>query len=167
MSRLIHELFISPIKALHSDGFEPARADCSRRTAGCFWGYCSQTKWWEGFMDNRASSVFALVRRCKDSSGLAEFALACCAMLILFCAVANAQTATGQFNGHVYDPSGAAVAGSKVKVQDPASGWTRTVQSNGEGLYELPLVPPGNYQITVTQAGFQKIGRASGRGRGE
>jgi Carboxypeptidase regulatory-like domain len=47
------------------------------------------------------------------------------------------------------------VAGATVKVQDPATGWTRTVQSNGEGLYGLPLIPPGNYQITVTQAGFQ------------
>jgi hypothetical protein len=106
-------------------------------------------------MDNGASSLFALVRGCKDSSGLGEFALACCIMLILFCTVATAQTATGQFNGHVYDPTGAALAGSMVKVQDPTSGWTRTVRSNGEGLYELPLVPPGNYQITVTQAGFQ------------
>src|SRR6202140_3130693 len=106
-------------------------------------------------MDNGASSVVALVRGCKDSAGLGEFALACCVMLILFCTVATAQTATGQFNGHVYDPGGAAVAGSTVKVQDPTSGSTRTVQSNGEGLYELPLVPPGNYQITVTQAGFQ------------
>src|ERR1700676_2044244 len=108
-----------------------------------------------GFMDNRASSILALARGCKDSSGLGEFALSCCVMLILFCMAAHAQTATGQFNGHVYDPSGAAVAGATVKVEDPATGWTRTVQSNGEGLYELPLVPPGNYQITVTQAGFQ------------
>ena len=106
-------------------------------------------------MDNGASSLFAQVRGCRNSSGLGEFALACCVMLILFCTVANAQTATGQFNGHVYDQSGAAVAGATVKVEDPTSGWTRTVQSNGEGLYELPLIPPGNYQITVTQAGFQ------------
>src|SRR6202162_5160366 len=109
-------------------------------------------------MDNRASSLLALFRGCKDSSGLGEFALACCAMLILFCTVANAQTATGQFNGHVYDPSGAAVAGSTVKVQDPTSGWTRTLRSNGEGLYELPLIPPGNYQIKVNQDGFQAAG---------
>jgi hypothetical protein len=106
-------------------------------------------------MENRVSSLFALVRGCRDSSGLREFALACCATLILFCQVANAQTATGQFNGHVYDQSGAAVAGATVKVEDPATGWTRTVQSSGEGLYLLPLIPPGKYQITVTQAGFQ------------
>ena len=106
-------------------------------------------------MANRASSAFALVRGCKDSSGLGEFVLSCWVMLILLCAVATAQTATGQFNGHVFDPTGAAVAGSTVKVQDPTTSWTRTVQSNSEGLYEFPLVPPGNYQITVTQAGFQ------------
>ena len=81
-------------------------------------------------MDQRVSSLFALVRERKGSFGLREFALGCCAMLILFCTVANAQTATGQFNGHIYDPSGAAVAGSTVKVQDPTSGWTRTVRSN-------------------------------------
>jgi hypothetical protein len=106
-------------------------------------------------MGNRASSLFALVRGCRNSSGLREFALVCCAMPILFCTVANAQTATGQFNGHIYDQSGAAVAGATVKVEDPATAWTRTVQSSGEGLYLLPLIPPGKYQITVTQAGFQ------------
>ena len=41
-------------------------------------------------MGNRASSIFALVRGCKDASGLGEFALACCAMLILFCTFAIA-----------------------------------------------------------------------------
>ncbi len=107
-------------------------------------------------MDNRASSRLALVRGYRDSSGLREVALVCCTMLLLFCPVANAQTATGQFNGHVYDPSGATVAGSTIKVEDRTSGWTRTVQSNDEGLYSLPLIPPGNYQITVTQAGFQE-----------
>ena len=105
-------------------------------------------------MDNRASSLFGW-SGWKASSGLSEFALACCAVLILFCTVASAQTATGQFNGHVYDQSGAAVAGATVKVEDPATSWTRTVQSSGEGLYLLPLIPPGKYQITVTQAGFQ------------
>jgi len=80
-------------------------------------------------MDNRASSLFVLVPRCKDSSGLGEFALACCAMLILFCTVANAQTAAGQFNGHVYDPSGAAAAVSPPLLASvPAPCWWTITQ---------------------------------------
>src|SRR5437764_14652281 len=103
MTRLIHELLLSPIKSLQSGRIWAAMAfvqgaqECSgaidrRQIRG------------EGFMANRASSAFALVRGCKDSSGLGEFVLSCWVMLILLCAVATAQTATGQFNGHVFDP---------------------------------------------------------------
>src|ERR1700720_3144784 len=94
-------------------------------------------------MGNRASSLFALVRGCRNSSGLREFVLVCCAMLILFCTVANAQTATGQFNGHVYDQSGAAVVGATVKVEDPATGWTPKGQSRGGGRKRRGGRPPG------------------------
>jgi len=70
-------------------------------------------------MDNRGSSVLALVRGCKDSSGLGEFALACCAMLILFCAVAAAQTATGNSGGACLRPERSVCGGLHGKSARP------------------------------------------------
>ena len=70
-------------------------------------------------MDNGASSLIAVVRGGKDSSSLGEFAFSLLRNADLSCTVANAQTATGQFNGHVYDPSGAAVAAIHGKSARP------------------------------------------------
>ena len=30
-------------------------------------------------------------------------------------------------------------------------------QTNSAGLYVFPSLPPGNYQITITAEGFQKL----------
>ncbi|MGC2400416.1 MAG: carboxypeptidase regulatory-like domain-containing protein, partial [Acidobacteriaceae bacterium] len=82
-------------------------------------------------------------------------ALAVCVMLIAFGTVARSQTATGQFNGHVFDQSGAVVPGATVTLLNMQSNLVRTVQVNREGLYLFPLLPPGIYKITATQAGFE------------
>ena len=94
-------------------------------------------------------------------SGLARLlrasirAVACCALLLAFCTTANAQTATGQFNGHVTDENGAVVVGAKVTLVNSQSGLSRTTTTNGEGFYLFPLLAPGNYKITASQTGFQ------------
>ena len=80
--------------------------------------------------------------------------LAICAVLLAFCAVANSQTATGQFNGHVFDQNGAVVPGATVTLLDAQTNLSRSTQTNGEGLYQFPLLPPGAYKISVTQNGF-------------
>src|ERR1700733_14563032 len=85
---------------------------------------------------------------------LAIRALAIGAMLIAFSTVVRAQTSTGQFNGHVYDQNGAVVPGATVTLVDPQTNLNRTTQTNGEGLYEFPLIPPGLYKLSVTQTGF-------------
>jgi hypothetical protein len=71
-----------------------------------------------------------------------------------FCAPAPAQLTSGQFNGHVVDPSGAAVPGAKVILLDVETGVARTVTTNSQGQYLFPLVPPGEYRLTVAKAGF-------------
>ena len=80
---------------------------------------------------------------------LAIRALAIGAMLIAFSTVVRAQTSTGQFNGHVYDQNGAVVPGATVTLVDPQTNLNRTTQTNGEGLYEFPLIPPGLYKLSV------------------
>jgi hypothetical protein len=66
-----------------------------------------------------------------------------------------AQTATGQFNGHITDPTGAVVRDAKVTIVDTLTGVSHTTATNGEGLYTFPLLPPGEYTLSVVKAGFE------------
>jgi Carboxypeptidase regulatory-like domain len=81
--------------------------------------------------------------------------IACLVMSMALCAASRAQTATGQFNGHVSDQNGAVVPDANVSLEDTQTHVTRTTKTNGEGLYQFPLIAPGEYTISVTQTGFQ------------
>jgi Carboxypeptidase regulatory-like domain len=81
--------------------------------------------------------------------------IVCLVMSMALSAASRAQTATGQFNGHVYDQNGAVVPDASVSLEDTQTHVTRTTKTNGEGLYQFPLIAPGEYTISVTQTGFQ------------
>ena len=49
---------------------------------------------------------------------------------------------------------GAVVPNAKVKVVNLDTGLEREALTNEKGLYRVQLLPVGNYQVTVTQAGF-------------
>ena len=76
------------------------------------------------------------------------------AMLAILAATGKAQT-SGEINGLVTDPSGAAVAGATVTVTNKATGAIRRAVSNSEGLYAFPSLLPGLYELKVEQAGFK------------
>jgi Carboxypeptidase regulatory-like domain len=63
----------------------------------------------------------------------------------------------GTIRGVVTDPSGAAVPGAKVTLENTATTVTVVQNSNAEGLYLFNLVQPGSYTVTVEKAGFQKF----------
>lgn len=73
-----------------------------------------------------------------------------------FCLIAQAQS-TAVLNGTVTDPSGAAVPSAKIVVTNQATGEGWNTQTNSDGLYVLPSLPPGIYQVSVTTEGFQKL----------
>ena len=62
---------------------------------------------------------------------------------------------TGSFEGTVTDPSGAAITGAKITVASP-TGLVRTAESNAQGAYLVPLLPPDVYEINAEASGFQK-----------
>jgi hypothetical protein len=74
---------------------------------------------------------------------------------LMMCAAASAQT--GSITGTVKDPSGAAIAGATVMVASPERGISRTMQTNSTGEYNESALPQGNYDVTVTAAGFKKF----------
>ncbi len=75
-------------------------------------------------------------------------------VVMLFSVAALAQT-TASIKGTVTDQTGAAVVGAKVTVKDAALGIERTAQTNAEGDYEVPALPPGSYSVEIQMAGFQ------------
>jgi Carboxypeptidase regulatory-like domain len=73
-------------------------------------------------------------------------AIVCGAIVLGFCAAARGQLATGQFNGHVFPQNGAVVPGATVTLEDVPTSFSRSTETNGEGLYKFPLLPPGTYK---------------------
>ena len=67
----------------------------------------------------------------------------------------SAQQTTGGIVGQATDPSGAAVPNVTVTVSDAATGFTRTVTSNGSGEYNIPDLPIGTYKVSVTSPNFK------------
>ncbi len=78
------------------------------------------------------------------------------AVLLLTCSFAKAQTAaTGQIAGTILDPQNAAVVGAEISVQSAGTNISRKVASDQTGSYAVPLLPPGNYSVTVSAQGFK------------
>lgn len=70
---------------------------------------------------------------------------------------ARAQTAnTGAITGKITDPSGAVVPNAGISVMSVATGFTRHVVSDNAGQYEVPLLAPGEYAVTIEAQGFEK-----------
>jgi hypothetical protein len=74
-------------------------------------------------------------------------------MLMLWMPLAHAQT-TAQISGTVTDTTGAAIPGAQVSLVNEATQDTRTVTTNGVGLYSFPALLPSSYTIKVTSKGF-------------
>src|ERR1700722_14473905 len=87
---------------------------------------------------------------------LASFAV--CVSLALFCCsgTVSAQQVFGSIVGTVTDPSGAAVNGAKVTITDTEKGTSSMVTTNESGNYTKGQLIPGQYQVTIEAAGFQK-----------
>ena len=75
-------------------------------------------------------------------------------LLLAIASPARAQTMAA-LQGRVLDPSGAAVPGASVEVQDSATGFTRVAPTDAEGRYHAPAIPAGVYQVTAEAAGFR------------
>ncbi|MGB7926356.1 MAG: TonB-dependent receptor [Pyrinomonadaceae bacterium] len=68
-------------------------------------------------------------------------------------AFAQQQSTTGSIEGRVLDPQGAAVPGAKVIVTG-ARGATEVV-TDGEGVFEVRNLDPGNYSVSIEMQGFK------------
>ncbi len=80
----------------------------------------------------------------------------CMALSLAPHAFTQATISFAQLNGTVKDTSGRIIAGASVTVRDLATNQTVSTTSNASGFYLAPNLPPGNYELTVQEAGFAK-----------
>lgn len=66
---------------------------------------------------------------------------------------------TVTLSGNVVDEQGAAIAGASVKIVNQATNLTRQTVTNEDGFFTIPLLPPSNYQLSVTKSGFADFSR--------
>ena len=74
---------------------------------------------------------------------------------LFFSAALFAQTFRGGVQGTVTDSTGAVVAGAEITVTSPATGLSRTTQTDGTGNYFVSELPIGTYEVAVKAKGFQ------------
>ncbi len=75
--------------------------------------------------------------------------------LLLAAAGLSAQETTGTLLGAVKDSSGKAVANAHIKIVSPALLGERTITTGVDGGFRLPLLPPGNYEMSVSKDGYR------------
>jgi hypothetical protein len=77
--------------------------------------------------------------------------------LITFGTSVHAQTGTTSLRGTVSDSKGAVVQGATVTISDPQTGYSRSVKTDDQGLYQFLQLPPATYDVTVNSAGFGSV----------
>ncbi len=81
--------------------------------------------------------------------------------LLLFLLLANsapaaAQAITATLEGRVTDSSGGVIPGATVTAINVSTKISRSAQASELGDYRIPLLPTGDYDVSVEQQGFQK-----------
>jgi outer membrane receptor protein involved in Fe transport len=82
---------------------------------------------------------------------------------MVFCAflpnavLAQTGVADGSIKGVIQDPSGGALSGARVTARNIETGFERATSSGTDGGFEVPLLPPGRYEVTVVAAGFAEF----------
>jgi hypothetical protein len=75
-------------------------------------------------------------------------------VLLLSCAVAQAQNITATLNGIATDQTDARIAGAAIVVKNEATGDKRDTKTDTQGFWEVTALIPGTYQVTITAKGF-------------
>jgi hypothetical protein len=79
--------------------------------------------------------------------------------LLLLSSGLLAQDFRATLSGIVTDPSGAAVPGATVRAINIGTNAVKETTTTGDGVYTIPYLDPGVYNIEATSAGFQTLKR--------
>ncbi|MFN0171414.1 MAG: carboxypeptidase regulatory-like domain-containing protein [Bryobacteraceae bacterium] len=78
-------------------------------------------------------------------------------LLAVMCvsAVGFTQTVTGNLEGRLIDPVNAVIPNAKISIKSVETGTIRTTETNIEGLFQVPFLALGQYEVRVEFEGFE------------
>ena len=82
------------------------------------------------------------------------------ALLLMAAAPPASWSQTARIGGRITDATGAVIPRASIMVIHRGTSFLRRTQSNGVGLYSVPLLPPGRYRIVVRKEGFRPVNRS-------
>src|SRR5438093_6621817 len=85
--------------------------------------------------------------------------LTACVAAAFLTAGLHAQTVGASLQGIVTDSTGAPVPNATIVVIGVATGGTRELKTDSAGYYRVPVLPPGEYEVHISQTGFQPVAR--------
>ncbi|HEY3827171.1 MAG TPA: TonB-dependent receptor [Bryobacteraceae bacterium] len=76
-------------------------------------------------------------------------------LLIAVPSQVSAQSNAGTIRGSVLDPSGAAIKGATVEIQNPVSRYNQTAQTDDRGNFVFANIPYNPYHVSAVAKGFE------------
>ncbi len=81
--------------------------------------------------------------------------LACALVVTAVTRTVGAQEVTAAVLGRVVDQNDAPIANARISATDESRGTAWTTESNSDGVFNLPRLPVGVYEIRVEASGFK------------
>jgi hypothetical protein len=78
-------------------------------------------------------------------------------LAVLCVGVSIAQSTSAIVSGLVLDPSAKPIPGADVVMVNDGTGVRYPGATNGEGIYQIPNLPPGPYRMQVSKTGFKTL----------
>src|SRR5260221_11924471 len=80
------------------------------------------------------------------------FALIACLLLAAIAAFPQSQATTGNIEGRVTDPNGAAVPTVTITATNQETGLSKSTNADESGDFRIIFLPPGKYRVTTSGA---------------
>jgi hypothetical protein len=82
----------------------------------------------------------------------------CVFIMTSFPAIASSGVG-GSISGTVKDKTGSSIVDAKITLQEVGTGLSYSTRTDGRGYYRLPVLPVGEYDLTINASGFNKYQR--------
>src|SRR5262245_23539933 len=70
-------------------------------------------------------------------------------------ALAQARSSSADLTGRVSDPSKSPIRGATVMASNISTGMSRIAKTDANGVYRIPVLPPGVYEVKIEINGFK------------
>lgn len=102
--------------------------------------------------DSSMNILSSAGRLLTDTAPMLRGGITAAALVFAACCFGQSNLAT--VNGDVADPSNQAVPNAVIKIRNNETGAVRATTSSATGSYQIPGLPPGDYTVEATAAGF-------------